>query len=487
MASQQQFRNVDPTIWLEFAGDSFTIPKLHSKVYYFPIGHLEQCPKTPSTQAPSLFSPFIICTVSSVDLLADPETDQIFAKLLLTPVIDATVVPLEVINEEDNGDHVVSCAKTLTISDANNGGAFSVPKACAKLIFPQLDLTTSLPSQELSVTDVCGVVWTFSHVYRGNPKRHLFTTGWSAFVDKKQLVGGDTLVFIKNSAGEIFVGIRRKNMFGAPNKITDQAVINAVELAVKNTPFEVLCYPTVDGFDFVVGDKVFEDAMKIDWKTGMRVTHKVKGRSTFHGTISAISHSHPWCMLEIKWDELNVSENLKYVNPWQIEPDFDIPLLHQLFPPTKRLRVSQEFGLLSDTKRTSSVSMVSLEPLNQTLLNFDGILRDGQNHFSTSTTPNSLKDSSFEKSLMKGSNNVPTEINTSGHIFDNRDNLNSSKTKLIDIHNSNTEIVRPDYIILFGKIVRPAEKNLDDSAIIRADGREMSNKVEDTIKSIEKK
>ncbi|CAI8583979.1 unnamed protein product [Vicia faba] len=131
--------------------------------------------------------------------------------------------------------------------------------------------------------------------------------------------------------------------------------------------------------------------------------------------------------------------------------------------------------------------MVSLEPLNQTLLNFDGILRDGQNHFSTSTTPNSLKDSSFEKSLMKESNNVPTEINTSGHIFDNRDNLNSSKTKLIDIHNNNTEIVRPDYIILFGKMVRSSEKNLDDSAIIRADGHEMSNKVEDTIKSIDKK
>ncbi|KAL5063538.1 hypothetical protein RYX36_025275 [Vicia faba] len=480
MASQQQFCNVDPTIWLEFARDSVTIPKLHSKVYYFPIGHLEQCPKTPSTQAPSLSSPFIICTISSVDLLADPETDQIFAKLLLTPVIDATVVPLEVINEEDNGDHVVSCAKTLTISDANNGGAFSVPKACAKLIFLQLDLTTSLSSQELSVTDVFDVVWTFSHVYRGNPK-------WSAFVDKKQLIGGDTLVFIKNSAEEIFVGIRRKNMSGAPNKITDQAVINALELAVKNTPFEVLCYPTVDGFDFVVEDKVYEDAMKIDWKTGMRVTHKVKGCSTFHGTIYAISHSHPWHMLEVKWDELNVSENLKYVSPWQIEPDFGIPLLHQLFPPTKRLRASQEFGLLSDTKRTSPVSMVSLEPLNQTLLNFDGILRVGQNHFSTSTTPNSLKDSSFEKSLMKESNNVSTEVNTSGHIFDNRDNLNSSKTKLIDIHNNNTEIVRPDYIILFGKIMWPAKNFLDDSAIIRADGREMSNKIEDTIKSIEKK
>lgn len=210
MAQQQQLRNVDRKIWKEFAGSSFAVPKLHSKVYYFPFGHLEHSPITLNTQTLSLLRPFILCTVSSVDFLADPETDQIFAKLLLTPVLDSTiVVPVEASTEEDNGDdHVVSCAKTLTNSDANNGGAFSVPRACAKSIFPPLDLATPFPSQQLSVTDVCGVVWTFCLVYRGNPKRYLFTTGWSAFVDKKQLVGGDTIVFIKNSARKIFVGIR---------------------------------------------------------------------------------------------------------------------------------------------------------------------------------------------------------------------------------------------------------------------------------------
>ncbi|XP_058784509.1 auxin response factor 17-like [Vicia villosa] len=249
MAQQQQFCNVDPRIWQECAGDSFTVPKLHSRVYYFPIGHLDHSPITPTTQTLSLIHPIILCTLSSVDFLADLETDQIFAKLLLTPVIDATVVPpVEASNQEDNGDRVVSYAKTLTTSDANNKGSFYVPRACADSIFLPLDLTTPSPSQELSVTYVCGVVWTICHVHRGNPERYLFTTGWNAFVKKKHLVVGDTLVFIKNSARKIFVGIRRHNMSAAASKITEKTVINAVELAKKNTPFEVMCYPTVDGF-----------------------------------------------------------------------------------------------------------------------------------------------------------------------------------------------------------------------------------------------
>ncbi|XP_050908349.1 auxin response factor 17-like [Lathyrus oleraceus] len=174
----------------------------------------------------------------------------------------------------------------MTNSDANNGDAFSVPRACAKSIFPPLDLATPFPSQQLSVTDVCCVVWTFCLVYRGNPKRYLFTTGWSAFVDEKQLVSGDTIVFIKNSVVKIFVGIRRKNMFVAAIKITEKTFMNAVELVGKNTPFEVVLYPTVDGFDFVVGDKV-------DGFNG-RASHKSDNHSilnSFGENLTAIHNS----------------------------------------------------------------------------------------------------------------------------------------------------------------------------------------------------
>jgi hypothetical protein len=204
MALQEPSR-VNPKIWESVAG--IKIPKLHSKVYYFPLGHLEHANPTPNTESLSLinsYRPFIPCIISSVDLLADPKTDEVFTKLLLTPVIDgSTVEPPPEVHDDDGGGNVVYLGKTLSQSDANNGGAFSLPIECAKMIFPPLDLKEELPIQELSITDIHGAIWEFRHVYRGNPKRNMFTHNWSQFVDKKKLVGGDFLIFMKNSAGNI--------------------------------------------------------------------------------------------------------------------------------------------------------------------------------------------------------------------------------------------------------------------------------------------
>jgi hypothetical protein len=204
MALQEPSR-VNPKIWESVAG--IKIPKLGSKVYYFPLGHLEHANPTPNTESLSLinsYRPLIPCIISSVDLLADPKTDEVFTKLLLTPVIDgSTVEPPPEVHDDDGGGNVVYLGKTLSQSDANNGGAFSLPIECAKMIFPPLDLKEELPIQELSITDIHGAIWEFCHVYRGNPKRNMFTHNWSQFVDKKKLVGGDFLIFMKNSAGNI--------------------------------------------------------------------------------------------------------------------------------------------------------------------------------------------------------------------------------------------------------------------------------------------
>ncbi|XP_045829271.1 auxin response factor 17-like [Trifolium pratense] len=316
MALEQPSR-VDPKIWQSCAGDTVKIPKLHSKVYYFPLGHLEHANPTPNTESLSLinsYRPFIPCIISSVDLLADPQTDEVFTKLLLTPVIDgSTVEPFEVHDDDDGGDDdVVSSGKTLSQSDANNGGAFSVPSKCAKLIFPPLDLEAKLPTQELSIADVHGNVWEFRHVYRGNPKRHMFTHNWSQFVDKKKLVGGDSLLFMKNSAGEIYVGIRRVKKFATPAVMQkkESVVIEAVKLAEKNEAFEVVYYPTADdGDNFVVDANVVEDAMKINWNCGMRVKRSLNNDdssiSLQHGTITNLCapSDRPWHMLQLKVTE----------------------------------------------------------------------------------------------------------------------------------------------------------------------------------------
>ena len=98
-----------------------------------------------------------------------------------------------------------SFAKTLTQSDANNGGGFSVPWFCAETIFPVVDYTAEPPVQNVVARDVHGVEWKFRHIYRGTPRRHLLTTGWSTFVNQKKLVAGDSIVFLRGDGGEGFL------------------------------------------------------------------------------------------------------------------------------------------------------------------------------------------------------------------------------------------------------------------------------------------
>jgi hypothetical protein len=295
--------------------------------------------------------PFIPCIISAVDLLSDPHTDEVFAKLILTPITESHVQePPVVPNQENDGDNVVSFIKMLTQSDSNNGGGFSVPRECADLIFPKLDFSDPMPSQQLYVNDVQGRTWKYTHVYRGKPKRHLFTTGWTPFVNGKKLVAGDTVVFLKNSTGDVFVGIRRNMKFAAAEaaaaqkkrkkgegeekvegfsrsgkrgNVTEKAVIEAVERAEKNMAFEVVYYPTPNWTNFVVEAKVVDEAMKIGWESGMRVKLLLKKEESSkkplsqpQGAISNVSIVPKWRMLKVYsffffiFDELHNTINI---------------------------------------------------------------------------------------------------------------------------------------------------------------------------------
>ncbi|AES96733.1 putative transcription factor ARF family [Medicago truncatula] len=364
MSPQQPIR-VDPKIWQCCAGAAVKIPKLNSHVYYFPLGHLEHVSPSPNPSTLSLLDrsrQFIPCTVSTVNLLADPVTDEVFVKLLLTPGTNNCVhePPPEVREDQHDGVKVVSSGKTLTPSDANNGGAFSVPSECAKLIFPPLDLQAEKPSQKLSVTDIHGKEWKLRHVYRGTPLRHLITTNWSEFVDEKKLIGGDSLVFMKKSTRTgtetISVGIHRQK-FGAATKIAEKSVTEAVELAEKNMAFDVVYYPTAEGWcDFVVNAKVVEDAMKNKWNSGLRIKHSLKKDnsskrcSNFEGTISALSApNRPWRMLEVRTAKDSALHN-------DIERDSSIPKIKFHSSTTRSFNEASlnSNALLHDTASTSS-------------------------------------------------------------------------------------------------------------------------------------
>ncbi|CAI5483084.1 unnamed protein product [Closterium sp. Yama58-4] len=94
-------------------------------------------------------------------------------------------------------EQAVMFCKTLTASDTSTHGGLSVPRKAADTCLPQLDMTQDIPSQRLRAVDIYGNSWIFRHVYRGSPKRHLLTTGWSAFVSSRGLVAGDRVLFVR--------------------------------------------------------------------------------------------------------------------------------------------------------------------------------------------------------------------------------------------------------------------------------------------------
>ena len=203
---------LDPQLWHACAGGMVQIPPVNSKVFYFPQGHAEHANGNVdfgSLPIPSL----ILCRISAIKYMADPETDEVYAKIMLVPLRENDFG-----YEDDDFDGNIgmenpekpsSFAKTLTQSDANNGGGFSVPRYCAETIFPRLDYNAEPPVQTILAKDVHGEVWKFRYIYRGTPRRHLLTTGWSNFVNHKKLVAGDSILFLRAENGDLCVGIRR--------------------------------------------------------------------------------------------------------------------------------------------------------------------------------------------------------------------------------------------------------------------------------------
>lgn len=146
----------------------------------------------------------------------------------------------------------------------------SLPRVCADSIFPALNYQVETPVQFIFVTDVHGSTWIFRHICRGNPCRHLLTTGWTKFIKSKNLIVRDTTVFVRNQNGQIFVGFRRvarsKNKF-ARNKIdkVSTSVVEAAYLAANDKPFKIAFYPNARSCEFVVKAEMVESSLHMPW------------------------------------------------------------------------------------------------------------------------------------------------------------------------------------------------------------------------------
>ncbi|MED6221045.1 ADP-ribosylation factor 4 [Stylosanthes scabra] len=392
-------------LWHACAGTLTSLPKKGNVVVYFPQGHLEQAsssfsPFTPTMDVPSYdLKPQIFCRVVNVQLLANKENDEVYTQVTLLPQDDDhqledknLEVDDEIGGDEEGNNGVLPMkptphmfCKTLTASDTSTHGGFSVPRRAAEDCFPPLvshlnsllvliclplwkfgtlnrrfnDYKQQRPSQELVAKDLHGVEWKFRHIYRGQPRRHLLTTGWSMFVGQKNLVSGDAVLFIRGENGELRLGIRRavRPRNGLPGTVIGNQncypnFLSSVSDAISTkTMFHVFYSPRASHAPFVVPYKRYVKSINNPVTIGTRFKMMFEmdespERRCGSGTVIGMSEVDPyrwpkskWRCLMVRWDEDIDTNHQDRVSPWEIDPFALLPPLSlQSSPRLKKLR-----------------------------------------------------------------------------------------------------------------------------------------------------
>ncbi|KAM0834014.1 hypothetical protein ACQ4PT_063899 [Festuca glaucescens] len=351
---------VSAELWHACAGAGVALPRRGSKVVYLPQAHLAAggCGgEAPLGAGHVPVPPHVVCRVVGVDLCADVATDEVYARLALVAEGEQDYREggtEEGAGEREDGDgekkprmpHMF--CKTLTASDTSTHGGFSVPRRAAEDCFPPLDYKQVRPSQELVAKDLHGTQWRFRHIYRGQPRRHLLTTGWSSFVNKKKLVSGDAVLFLRGDDGELRLGVRRavqlrnEALFKAVNNNDSMLhTLSAIASSLENRSIFHVCFDPSELSDssfssfrrsgaseFIVPYWRFSKNLNHPFSIGMRFkvsndSDDANERST--GLISGISEIDPirwpgskWRCLMVIWDDTRCNHQRR-VSPWEIE------------------------------------------------------------------------------------------------------------------------------------------------------------------------
>ncbi|CAM0909731.1 unnamed protein product [Alopecurus aequalis] len=284
----------------------------------------------------------LICLLHNITLHADLETDEVYAQMTLQPVTSygKEALPLsELALKQARPQNEFFC-KTLTASDTSTHGGFSVPRRSAEKIFPPLDFSMQPPAQEIQARDLHDNVWTFRHIYRGQPKRHLLTTGWSLFVSGKRLFAGDSVIFVRDERHQLLLGIRRANR--QPTNISSSVLSSdsmhigilaaAAHAAANNSPFTIFYNPRASPTEFVIPFAKYQKALysnqlSLGMRFRMMFETEELGTRRYMGTITGINDLDPvrwknsqWRNLQVGWDESAAGERRNRVSIWEIEP-----------------------------------------------------------------------------------------------------------------------------------------------------------------------
>ncbi|XP_061339130.1 auxin response factor 8-like isoform X2 [Gastrolobium bilobum] len=347
-------------LWHACAGPLVSLPTAGARVVYFPQGHSEQVAATTNREIdghipnyPSL-PPQLICQLHNVTMHADVETDEVYAQMTLQPLTPQeqkdTFLPMELgIPSKQPSNYF---CKTLTASDTSTHGGFSVPRRAAEKVFPPLDFSLQPPAQELIARDLHDVEWKFRHIFRGQPKRHLLTTGWSIFVSAKRLVAGDSVLFIWNEKNQLLLGIRRAIR---PQTVMPSSVLSsdsmhigllaaAAHAAATNSCFTVFYNPRASPSEFVIPlskyiKAVYHTRISVGMRFRMLFETEESSVRRYMGTITGISDLDPvrwpnshWRSVKVGWDESTAGERQPRVSLWEIEPLTTFPMYPSLFP-----------------------------------------------------------------------------------------------------------------------------------------------------------
>ncbi|CAH8349957.1 unnamed protein product [Eruca vesicaria subsp. sativa] len=353
-------RVLNSELWHACAGPLVSLPPLGSRVVYFPQGHSEQVAASTNKEVdshtpnyPSL-QPQLVCQLHNVTMHADIETDEVYAQMTLQPL-----------NAQEQKDPYLPAdlgvpsrqptnyfCKTLTASDTSTHGGFSVPRRAAEKVFPPLDYTQQPPAQELMARDLHDNEWKFRHIFRGQPKRHLLTTGWSVFVSAKRLVAGDSVLFIWNDKNQLLLGIRRANR---PQTVMPSSVLSsdsmhlgllaaAAHAAATNSRFTIFYNPRACPSEFVIPlakyvKAVYHTRVSVGMRFRMLFETEESSVRRYMGTITGICDLDParwanshWRSVKVGWDESTAGDRQPRVSLWEIEPLTTFPMYPSPFP-----------------------------------------------------------------------------------------------------------------------------------------------------------
>ncbi|XP_043716225.1 auxin response factor 12-like isoform X1 [Telopea speciosissima] len=353
-------RCLNSELWHACAGPLVSLPAVGSRVVYFPQGHSEQVAVSTNKEVdghipnyPNL-PPQLICQLHDVTMHADVETDEVYAQMTLQPLTTQErkdgYLPADLgIPSKQPTNYF---CKTLTASDTSTHGGFSVPRRAAEKVFPPLDFSQQPPAQELIARDLHDVEWKFRHIFRGQPKRHLLTTGWSVFVSAKRLVAGDSVLFIWNEKNQLLLGIRRANRSQTvmPSSVLSSDSMHigllaaAAHAAATNSRFTIFYNPRASPSEFVIPlskyvKAVFHTRVSVGMRFRMLFETEESSVRRYMGTITGISDLDPvrwpnshWRSVKVGWDESTAGDRQPRVSLWEIEPLTTFPMYPSLFP-----------------------------------------------------------------------------------------------------------------------------------------------------------